>query len=380
MKKALIILIIIIVLTGLFGYFFKKQIVTLFSQPSFPPSVNKDEINTNINQAPSPNIQVVQQNLQIPWEIAFLPDGRILVTERVGNLLIFNSEKKVIKIDGVKHVGEGGLLGLAVHPNFSTNQWLYLYFTTENQGQLINRVSRYKLIEDILTEESIIIDNIPAANFHDGGRIKFGPDGKLYITTGDANKSSSAQNINSLAGKILRLNDDGSVPADNPFGNAVYSYGHRNPQGLAWDNLNRLWATEHGRSGLQSGLDELNLIQVGQNYGWPEIQGDETKAGMATAVINSGPNITWAPSGAVYWDGSIFFTGLRGQALYEAKIIGERQVELKTHLFQQFGRLRTVFLGPDDFFYLATNNTDGRGQKQEGDDKIIKINPQIFRE
>ncbi len=325
------------------------------------------------------DIEVIAENLQIPWEIAFLPNGDVLVTERPGTLKRIGKEGHVYNIESVEHVGEGGLLGLTLHPLFAKNNWIYLYLTTKVGDGLQNRVERYRLESDHLTEKTIIIENIPGAANHDGGRIAFGPDGYLYVTTGDAGKSNFAQDTTSLAGKILRLKDDGSIPSDNPFGNAVYSYGHRNSQGLAWDNKGQLWATEHGRSGVLSGLDELNLIEKGKNYGWPVIQGDEIKTGMKSPVIQSGSDETWAPAGAVFWNGSIFFSGLRGESLYEAKIIDGNKVSLTVHFRQEFGRIRAVALGPDGYFYIITSNTDGRGVSKANDDKIIRINPKLFR-
>jgi glucose/arabinose dehydrogenase len=185
----------------------------------------------------------------------------------------------------VHHAGEGGLLGMALHPRFDEHHWIYLYLTTVSDGGAENRVERYTFENDRLSDKKIIIDKIPGANYHDGGRIAFSPDGYLYITTGDAGKSNLAQATDSLAGKILRVHDDGSIPLDNPFHNAVWSYGHRNSQGLAWDDRGRLWATEHGRSGILSGFDELNLIEKGKNYGWPVIQGDESREGMERPIV-----------------------------------------------------------------------------------------------
>ena len=375
---------LIIVTTVLAGYFLKDRLTPLFFRPTLP-AVNLGVNLPNIlptnkpTQPPAnqvPDWAVVAENLSIPWAVAFLPSGEMLVTERPGNLLKIGLDKTVIKIEGVRHVGEGGLQGLTLHPNFANNNSIYLFLTAQGKNGLINRVERYQLIGEQLENRTVIIDNLPGAQFHDGGRLAFGPDQKLYITTGDASQSSQAQNLNYLGGKILRLNDDGSTPDDNPFENSpVWSYGHRNPQGLAWDDQGRLWATEHGRSGAQSGYDELNLIEAGKNYGWPNIQGDETQAGMTKPVIHSGPNSTWAPAGALYFNQSIFFTGLRGEALYQYQL---ETKELKTHFFQAFGRLRAVTLGPDGFFYLSTSNTDGRGSVRDKDDKIIKINPAIF--
>ncbi|MBS3080169.1 PQQ-dependent sugar dehydrogenase [Candidatus Pacearchaeota archaeon] len=313
--------------------------------------------------------EIVAENLDIPWEIVFLPNGERLVTERPGNLVRIGKNKTVIKMLGVKHVGEGGLLGLALHPKFDNNSLIYLYFTSEINGKTENRVERYEfdLDKNVIKNKKLIIDNIPGASYHDGGRIAF-YDNFLYITTGDAGNPELAQDINSLAGKILRLKEDGSIPIDNPFNSPVYSYGHRNSQGLAWDNQGRLWATEHGRSS-PSGYDELNLIEKRKNYGWPEIQGDEEKQGMEKPIIHSGSVYTWAPAGAVYYNGDIFFTGLRGEALYQYNI---NEKTLKEHFKNQFGRLRAITIN-NNSLYVSTSNRDGRGNEKEGDDKIIKI-------
>ena len=169
----------------------------------------------------------------------------------------------------------------------------------------------------------------------------------------------------------MRIKDDGSIPEDNPFNSPVYSYGHRNSQGLAWDNQGRLWATEHGRSGIKSG------IEPGKNYGWPIIQGPETKENMISPIVQSGPDDTWAPAGIAYLNHSLFFAGLRGQTLYQAKLIKDK-VSLTSHFLKDFGRLRAVVLGPDGFLYITTSNTDGRGEPQLNDDKLIRINPEVF--
>ncbi len=332
---------------------------------------------TTPQKEPIEPLEEVASDLDIPWEIAFLPDGDFLVTERPGQLIRIGEDKVAIPIEGVRHQGEGGLLGLALHPDFEQNNLLYLYLTTTFGGQVINRVEQYRLSGHELFDRKEILTDIPGSNFHDGGRIAFGPDKKLYVTTGDAGDPDSAQNTATLNGKILRLETDGSFPNDNPFGTAVYSYGHRNPQGLTWDDQGRLWATEHGPSSTapNSGQDELNLIEAGKNYGWPVVQGDGVGNGFTAPVIHSGISDTWAPSGAAFLAGSIFFAGLRGQALYEAKIVGDAEVKIVAHFREEFGRLRSVSVGPDGLLYLLTSNTDGRGTPQAGDDKIIRIDP-----
>lgn len=384
MKKIFILLIVFIGAIGFFVWHFKDVLLIRFFRPT--PTSLEEGVRVAL---PANDIEVVANDLEIPWEIVFLPDGDMLVTERPGTLKRIGKEKRVQTINGVEHIGEGGLLGMALHPQFKENHWLYLYLTTATDNGLKNRVERYRLEDNTLSDEKIIIDNIPGAAYHDGGRIAFSPDGYLYITTGDAGKPDSAQDINSLAGKILRLKDDGLIPADNPFNNAVYSYGHRNSQGLAWDDKGHLWATEHGRTtGILSGLDELNFIEKGKNYGWPIIQGDEKKERMETPIVQSGTNETWAPAGIIYWNESLFFGGLRGESLYEARLNFVSQnlsgqaninVELKTHFREEFGRIRAVVFGPDGFIYITTSNTDGRGDPYADDDKIIKINPGIFR-
>lgn len=335
---------------------------------------------TEQKQNAQKDVETIAENLKIPWELVFLPNDELLVTERPGNLIKIGKDRKTIKIDGVQHRGEGGLLGLTLHPKFSENQFVYIYFTTKDGEGTINRVERYKLDGDKITDKTIILDKISGAIYHDGGRMKFGPDGKLYITTGDANNEKNGQNKDTLAAKILRVNDDGSIPSDNPFGSAVWSYGHRNPQGLAFDDKGRLWATEHGpTAGFgKSGVDELNLIEKDKNYGWPTITGDEKRDGMETAALNSGKDETWAPSGTTFFNGKIYFAGLFGETLYEADI-SKNPINLKRYFAKEFGRLRNVVVGPDNNFYILTNNTDGRGEPKTGDDKIIRVNPNSLK-
>ena len=386
LPKKTVLLVVIIVILGLV-FLFRDSFLRMFFIPTSSPietGVTMDQVETKVSDkvndevSGKPDIEVVIENLNIPWELVFLPDGRMLITERPGDLLIIGKDKKTIKVQGVYHFGEGGLLGMALHPDFQNNNFVYLYFTSSVSGKVSNRVERYKLIGDTLVDKRTILEEIPGAANHDGGRLKFGPDGFLYVTTGDSQNSDLSQDTASLAGKILRVKDDGSIPADNPFGNAIYSYGHRNVQGIAWDSGGRLWATEHGRSGVQSGLDEINLVVKGANYGWPVIQGDQTREGMFTPVINSGASDTWAPSGMVFYEGRLFWAGLRGESLYEATIAEDKLVNLKANFRGEYGRFRTVVVGPDGYFYVLTNNRDGRGTPKSGDDKIIRINPQMF--
>lgn len=323
-------------------------------------------------------IVTIAKDLAVPWEVAFLPNDEMLVTERAGNLLRISGTSQKFIIKGVEQTSEGGLLGAAVHPEFSTNHWVYLYYTTLKSGSLTNVVERYTLEDDTLDDPVTILKDVPAAANHDGGRLAFGPDKKLYITTGDAGDEATAQDTASLAGKILRLNDDGSIPEDNTFSNEIYSYGHRNAQGLAWDKDGQLWATEHGRSGVKSGFDELNLIKKGANYGWPVIEGDETRSGMVAPVLHSGATETWAPSGLTYSKGSLFFGGLRGQTLYEAQLGNSNTVtSLQAHFREEYGRIRAV-VNHNGAIYVTTSNTDGRGMPTAGDDRILRISRSAF--
>ncbi len=327
-------------------------------------------------------MSVIAKGLDTPWGIEFLPDGSMLITERKGTVRLVDSNgnldpKPVATLKQVKEIGEGGLLGIAVHPDFGANKFVYLYYTYSSNGDnTLNRVVRMKYQDGGLTEEKFIVDGIPGASNHNGGRIKFGPDKYLYITTGDAQEPSRAQDRNNLAGKILRVNDEGEAVADNKFGNRTYSYGHRNPQGIAWDSRGVLWSTEHGPSGAQSGNDEVNIIDSGKNYGWPTIQGDKSQPGMESPIRNSGTRDTWAPGGAAVVGNSLFFGGLRGNALYEAKLQGSDILELVEHFKGELGRIRDVVLGKDGMIYISTSNRDGRGIPKDGDDKIIRINPE----
>ena len=353
-----------------------------------PFTLEKENSTENITtKSEAPLTSIIAEGLDTPWAIAFLPDGAMLVTERPGRVRYIDKDGKlasepVAVLSQVEEIGEGGLLGIALHYNFSANKYVYFYYTFSGKGQdTLNRVVRMKYQNNKLIGEEIIVDNIPGNFNHNGGRIKFGPDNNLYITTGDAQNPTQAQDTASLAGKILRVSDTGRAASGNRFNSAqdklfsnlVYSYGHRNPQGITWDKEGRLWSTEHGRSGIQSGLDELNHIEEGLNYGWPVIQGDQKREGMVAPIANSG-STTWAPAGAAFVGGSLFFAGLRGEALYQT-IITKGNVSIKEYFKGEFGRIREVIKGPDEMLYLSTSNKDGRGSPNERDDKIIRINP-----
>lgn len=369
-----IVIVIFVLLSFLFKGNNQQATVTISNNTTATPTSGPTDLEATI----------IAENLDTPWEIAFLPNNDMLFTERPGRVRLIEESGRlqyepVLVLRNVIESGEGGLLGIAIHPNFYNPvfSYVYLYYTYfNNRLDVLNRVSRFTFKKNRLTNEQVLLDNIPGSTNHNGGRLKFGPDGYLYITTGDAENPSQAQDVNSLAGKILRITTEGDIPADNPFGNAVYSYGHRNPQGLAWDSQGRLWATEQGRSD-PTGFDEVNLIEKGNNYGWPIIQGDEQKDGMVTPVFNSGAKITLAPAGADFAGPQLYFGGLKGEALYEAVIQDKNIKGLKEHFKGTYGRIREVVEGPDGMLYITTSNQDGRGTPSSTDDRIIRVKPII---
>ena len=371
-KKILITVVLILLILAGTAVVFKDDIQNWFFRPT------ESNIEAGIKEALKDEVSIYAEKLDTPWSMTFLPNNDMLLTERSGNVKRLGQDGKTFPIAGVRETSEGGLLGIVLDPEFEQNDRLYLYMTTEQSGQLENRIDTYALKDDQLTYQQTILAGIPAASNHNGGGIAFGPDGKLYVTTGDAAQDHLAQDKNSLAGKILRLNKDGSVPADNPFGNYVWSYGHRNPQGIAWDEQGRMWSVEHGPSGFGgTGQDELNLIEKAANYGWPTVTGDKTAQDMREPVIHSGPSETWAPAALVYYDGSLYFAGLRGQSLYQAKINDDASVSLMRHFSGLYGRLRAVARNDQNLFF-STSNRDGRGSPADNDDRIIKIQAAIF--
>jgi glucose/arabinose dehydrogenase len=309
--------------------------------------------------------------------------GRVRVVEN-GTL----RPQPLFVVSDVESTGESGLMSLALHPQFSSNRFIYLSYAYSSGGMRV-RVVRYREAPEGFADRKVIIEDIPGAQFHAGCRLRFGPDGKLYITTGDAGKRDLAQQLNSLAGKTLRLNDDGSIPQDNPFvgqQNArpeIWSYGHRNAQGLDFQpDSNLMFQTEHGPSGFDGGqgADEVNIVERGKNYGWPVIRRNETRAGMESPLLEYTPACAPA-SGAFYrgaafpsFKGNFFFGCLRGERLIRVVLDG-RKVVSQEDLIKDYGRIRDVAEGPDGNLYFSTSNRDGRGKPAEDDDRILRLAP-----
>ena len=306
---------------------------------------------------------VVAQDLDSPWSIAFYGETP-LVSERdsarVLELDPTGTPRQVAVIDDVEPSGEGGLLGIAVHDDF-----LYTYFTADAE----NRVQRFPIAGDAgaltLGEPETVIDDIPAASNHNGGRIAFGPDGMLYVTTGDAGEAENAQDSSSLSGKILRLTPDGTVPDDNPFsGSPIYSFGHRNPQGIAWADDGTMYASEFG----QDTWDELNVIEPGRNYGWPDVEGVADRSGFVDPIQQWSPSEA-SPSGIAVVGDDILIANLRGESL---RRVPRNARGTSTETFTDLGRLRDVVVAPNGEVWVVTNNTDGRGDPADGDDRIMR--------
>jgi glucose/arabinose dehydrogenase len=321
----------------------------------------------------APAVEVVAHGLEVPWALAFAPDGRLFVTERPGRVRVVAGgrlrEDPVARLN-VAAVGEGGLMGLALDPAFAENGFLYVCYTFSTRGDLGNRIVRLTLRGDRASDERVLLDDLPGASIHDGCRLKFGPDGKLYATAGDAARPALAQQRDSLAGKILRLNRDGTVPGDNPFpGSPVYTLGHRNPQGLAWSPEGRLFAAEHG----PSGHDEINEIRPGRNYGWPEARGRAGDPRFVDPVVESGSD-TWAPSGIAFLGDDLFVAGLRSRRLLRVTGVTGGEPRVSTVL-TGWGRLRAVVAGPDGALYVTTSSRDGRGFPSPDDDRVLRLRP-----
>lgn len=330
-------------------------------------------------------VEVIAENLYVPWAMDISNEGKIYFTERSGAIRIIEDGKLLIQpliTFGAPFVsrGEGGLMGIALDPNYSQNHYMYVMHSYAEGNRIYNRVVRLIENNNRASIDRVLLDRIPGGKIHNGGRLKIGPDKKLYITTGDAGNSALAQDLRSIAGKILRIELDGSVPKDNPIANSpIYSLGHRNPQGLAWNLKNILYASEHG----QLAHDEINIIQPGGNYGWLLVQGYEEsqEVKIQKPLIHSGAE-TWAPSGIAFvnqgpWQGKLLVANLRGQQLLAISLNKEGTVvkNVESWFKNQYGRLRDVIQGKDGSIYLTTSNRDGRGNPNITDDKIIRLIP-----
>lgn len=349
----------------------KKFLITLTAILFVAGCAGDNELSNEneASEAVARQAEVIVTDLQIPWNIT-KHNHTFYLSQRAGSLIKVDGEngsKTMQQVDVTKdvlHIGEGGLLGFILSPNFDSDQEAYAYHTYEENGEVFNRIVVLQLNQNTWRETSVILEGIPGGRIHNGGRIKIGPDGKLYATAGDAGNPNHAQNVSSLAGKILRLELDGSIPDDNPIKNSyVYSYGHRNPQGLAWDNNGKLYSSEHG----QSAHDEINQIEAGKNYGWPVIEGDETASNMESPLFHTGEE-TWAPSGIEIKNGNIYVATLRGESIRVVDLTGTK-VEIE---FEGAGRMRDILI-EENALYSITNNRDGRGNPREGDDRLFKI-------
>jgi glucose/arabinose dehydrogenase len=351
----------------------KKFLVTMvlvfFLAGCFNENKNTSERNEKDTiEAFSRQADVIATNLEIPWNIN-KQDNTFYLSQRPGYIVKVDGadgSKTVQNLEVTKkilHSGEGGLLGFILSPDFDTREAI-AYHTYRQDGATYNRIIVLELDQNTWKEKAVLLEGIPGGRIHNGGRIKIGPDGKLYATAGDAGNPDNAQNIRTFAGKILRMEVDGSVPNDNPFQNSyVYSYGHRNPQGLAWDQDGKLYSSEHG----QSAHDEINLIEPGKNYGWPVIEGDEQASGMVTPLYHTGDD-TWAPSGIAIKNNKLYVATLRGESIKTFDLTDKTAGAL----FQNAGRMRDVLI-EDNALYTITNNRDGRGTPREGDDKLFKL-------
>lgn len=348
-------------------------VATIFFTPSQTTLPIPEPGQSNGNNTSS-GVQVLAKNLDVPWAIDIAEDGRLFFTERLGRIRVIDKDGMLLP-DPVGYINveqnsESGLLGLALHPNFTENHLLYVYHTYSNDSAVLNQVLMLTEKDNKIVESKVIIDKIPAADRNDGGKIKFGPDGKLYIATGDVRQPGLAQNAGSLAGKILRLNPDGSIPEDNPFeGSPVYSYGHRNVQGLAWHPLTgELYASEHGAEG----NDEINIIKPGTNYGWPIEDCNAQKFEKPVVCFNPAvapAGMIFAASDGLGYQNDILLATLKAQHI--------RLIDLESHIENNiltgYGRIRDVIEASDGSLYVTTSNKDGRAVPEQDDDKILRI-------
>ena len=346
---------------------FSVYTLTLPSDPIPLPEPNFNSKNDSVD--------ILAENLDKPRSIA-ASDNRIFVTERDGSIIVIENDIQLespLATFRSADVFDGGLLGIALHPNFAENHYIYVFLTYEEDETLWNKILRITESENKLQDAKTIFDKIPGSSFTNGGFIKFGPDGKLYVGTGATSDSSHLpQDLDSLSGKILRINDDGSIPDDNPFSNSpVYSLGHRNPQGMTWDNNGNLYVAEFG----PEKNDEINIILPGKNYGWPEQEcsGNES---FENAVLCYDPSIE--PGGILFYTGDKFdfefpfiMASMRASNVYQVDF--DEGLSSQKSILSGIGRVRDVVQGPDGFLYVITSNTDGKGFPAANDDKLLRI-------
>ena len=335
----------------------------------------------------------ILQNIATPWELSWGPDDWLWFTEREGRVNRANPENGnntvVLTIPEVYQKGESGLLGMAFHPEFETTPFVYLVYTYLDSPMIREKLVRYTWNGVGLTQPEVLLTDIPANSYHDGSRLTFGPDGKLYMSTGDAGHPPNAQNLAVLAGKILRLNPDGSIPADNPYPDSyVWTYGLRNTQGLVFSPEGILYGSDHG----PNTDDEINILEMNRNYGWPEVKGfcetPEEQTYCAEHNVRE-PLYAWTPTLAVAgidhyhhsaiseWQNSLLMTSLKASTLYSLKLnaSGTAITEVTSYFSNTWGRLRDVCISPNGNVYLAVSNRDGRGSPRPGDDRIIRLSP-----
>ncbi len=338
-------------------------------------------------------VDTLARDLIVPWAITFLPDRTILFTERSGTVRIHRHgklvQKPALQVMEVNAMRKMGLLGIAVHPEFNKNGWIYISYNYKTDNKALLRITRYRFQNDTLLHPKIIIENIEANANHTGSRLKFGPDKKLYITTGDADRPLLAQDLKSLSGKILRLNDDGSIPLDNPFTKSdtarkeIWTYGHRNTQGLDFQpGTGHLFNSEHG----PSGGDELNQINKGLNYGWPLIHHQETREGMVSPIREYTPSI--GPSELIFYHanafpglkGNLLLASLRGESITRLVLDKNKIIGQEILLKQSYGRLRALTVGPDGYIYFSTSQIDPpEGKIKPGYDMLLRLRPSKTR-
>lgn len=334
-------------------------------------------------------VDTLATGLIVPWEIVFLPDRTLLFTERSGKVGLYRNNrlaaKPALMVADIDARGKMGLLGMCLHPQFPKNRFLYLSYNYQQNNESLLKVVRYRFASDTLVEPLVLLDNIRASRNHTGCRLAFGPDGYLYVTTGDADRPILAQDLKSLNGKILRVKDDGTVPADNPFvGNdtarkEIWTYGHRNPQGIDFaPGTGQLFSSEHG----PTGGDEINRIVKGRNYGWPLVHHREEREGMASPLLEYTPSI--GPSAIVFYTGTAFpglrdkllVACLRGEKILQFRLTGDNLVAEEDLLPQQYGRIRAITVGPDGYLYLSTSQNDPpEGKPGPVSDLLLRLRP-----